>query len=150
MQIAQQVTSYLMEVFRHPPQSMLSIPDIATDSVQVHEPTPHIYHSESEDISQPHATTSLTLSHPDPPPTTNSPSVGLHLPFSDTGLVHTGVRSMDGSPPTDTPDALLDFILTATTSHPPGGNFRAAVSKEDVATVRYPSELRAEQRRRSA
>jgi hypothetical protein len=130
VQVSQQVTSYPMEVFRQPPQSVLSIPDIATDSVRTHEPTPHIYHSESEDISQPHAITSLTHS----PPTTNSPSIGLHVPFSDTGLVHTGVRSMDGSPPTDTPDALLDFILTATTSHPPRGNFRAAVSKEDVAT----------------
>jgi len=123
-------------VSRNPRLSAPSASDVATNVVRPRgesESTPHIYISEMEETSQASPATSLTSPHSDHTPTANIHPTRLHLPsFSDPGPVHTSLRPMDGSPPTDTLDPLLNTTLTLTASHPVGSNDLPTDLEEDI------------------
>ena len=123
----------------NPRLSAPSASDVATNVVRPRgesTATPHKYPSETEDTSQVSATTSLTPSHSDHTATANTPPTRLPLsPSSDPGSAHASIRPMDGSPPTDTLDQLLNTTLTLTASHPVGCNDLPTDSKEHIVTV---------------
>lgn len=98
----------------------MSAADIAADIMQPDDPTPREHAVETGATPQSLATISPILLHPDPSPTTNSPSARPHVPsFSEPDPVHTSPHPPDGFRLTDIPDSPLDLdiILTATVSH---------------------------------
>ena len=123
----------------NPRLSAPSTSDVATNVVRPRgesTATPHKYPSETEDTSRVSATTSLTSSHSDHTATANTPPTRLPLsPSSDPGSAHARIRPMDGSPPTDTLDQLLNTTLTHMASHPVGSDGLPTGLKKDIVTV---------------
>ena len=126
-------------VTRLSPESALSAADISAGIMQPDDPTPreHGEHALGTGATpQSLATTSPILLHPDPSPTTNSPSTRPHVPsFSEPDPAHTSPHPPDGFRLTDISDSPsdLDIILTATVSHLLRSNGLPADLKADVA-----------------